>query len=124
MVKKTVIAIVLVVLLVAVFAAASYRYGGYLPYQSYYGPKMAYPRYVSYPGFPYPTYQPPSYVYPYYVPVGAYPERYPVQTPWTFTGVVPPPKEGQLCSDGCAPGLVCDYSRTSQPNVGVCARWA
>ena len=149
MVKKTVLAIVAVVLLVAVVVGASYRYGGYLPsrysytynqemyypyspgtYYPEYAPYLNYPSYVNvYPPYSQPVYQRPSYAYPsYYSPV--LPNRFgePVQTYQTYVGVTPRAREGMLCGSvgmgeySCDYGLFCDYSRSAQPNVGLCSR--
>ena len=153
MVKKTVLAIVAVVLLVAVVVGASYRYGGYLPSRhvytyspetSYpkfypytqtaypgYTPYLNYPTYVNvYPAYSQPAYQRPSYVYPYYSTVP--PNRFgePLQTYPTYVGVTPRAREGMLCGSvgmgeySCEFGLFCDYSRTAQPGVGLCSRQA
>jgi hypothetical protein len=128
MVKKTVIAIVAVVLLVAVFASASYRYGGYMPYRYFYYPETAFPSYVTYP--PYSYYQPPSVAYPYSFLNEQSFNRYgvPLKTYPTYTGVTPLQQAGMLCGNvgsstfECDYGLFCDYSGSIQKNVGVC-RW-
>ncbi len=131
MVKKTVVAIVSVVLLVAVFASASYRYGGYMPYRHFYYPETVYPSYVTYPPY-YSYYQQPSVSYPYSALNDEYFYRYnvPLKTYQTYTGVVPSAQAGMLCGNvgagtyGCDFGLFCDYSKAIQPGVGVCTRQA
>ena len=128
MVKKTVISIVAVVLLVAVFASASYRYGGYMPYRYFYYPETVYPSYVTYP--PYSYYQPPSVAYPYSFLNEQSFNRYsvPMKTYQTYTGVVPRQQAGMLCGNvgsstfECDYGLFCDYSGAVQDSVGVCRR--
>lgn len=142
MVKKTVIAIVAVVLLVAVFASASYRYGGYLPSRYVYAPQSPYlPQTVNpyfatnYPTYNYPYYYPyapytyPSYIYPYYyygsgtLPSYSYPyyaltadkavrTGRPSETYPTYVGVKPRGQKGQLCGKVGVGEFDCDYGLT------------
>jgi hypothetical protein len=75
MVKKTILAVVLVVLLLAVFASASYRYGGYLPYKNFYAPQVPYAPSSYYPAF---QVNYPSYNYPAYYSFPGYKDQYPI----------------------------------------------
>ncbi len=143
MVKKTVVAILAVVLLAAVFVGAAQRWG-YTRYGAayWYGYPYATP-YSYYPYYQYPyygTYYPivrsPSYSYPYYYsPISAsYMYRYGapgVVYPAPTTYQPPAPEqprsgEGQLCGlmdskqYGCYYGMTCDYTKTTQQGVGVC----
>ncbi len=141
MVKKTVLAIVGVVLLVAVLTGAVQRwYAGYSPYRYYYTyyPVQHYPLYYSYPSAIPPTYyspyDSPSYMYPYYSPLASgnlyrygIPQvetSYPMYS--SYKEEIPRGVAGQLCgsvggtSYGCYYGMVCDYTITGQTGVGVC----
>src|SRR5574342_728000 len=143
MVKKTILAIVVVVLLVAVFSGAVQRlYRGYSPYRYYYTyyPVEYYPAYYAYPSaFPpmyYSSYQPPSEYYPYYYSPLASENLYRYGTPQVevsypmYTSATeqetPRGVEGQLCGKadgtvyGCYYGMVCDYTATGRTGIGVC----
>ena len=137
MVKKTIISIIVIVLLAAVFVNASHhwtnpRYGAVYysgqPYYSYY-PYYIYPYDTSYP---YSYYRFPTYYYPYYdmrytytktAPTVSYPASptYPLY-------VEARGSEGELCGTagekqfGCEYGLVCDYTKTGTTGLGVCAK--
>lgn len=135
MVKKTILAIVVIVLLVAVFSGAVQRlYAGYSPYRYYYTyyPVEYYAGSYAYPSHQTPTYyapyQPPSYAYPYYSQTG-YPYGTPeVSYPASSVEETPRGAAGQLCGSvdgiayGCYYGLVCDYAAIGRTGVGVCAR--
>ncbi len=140
--KKSILAVVAVVFLVAIIAATAQRY-----YYTRYGVFYSYPeRYgFYYPFYTYPSYASPSYVYPYYAS-RYYPPYYysPLSTevmyrygaPTTvypsYVGQAEPelPRgvEGQLCGVvdsrqyGCVYGLVCDYTQGAKAGVGVCSR--
>lgn len=138
MVKKTIIAVVLVFLLAVVFVSGYQRWG-----TTRYGPVYYYdqPYYMYYPmpyypqqGMYYP-YSFPQYAYPYYGPLstdsmytqGA-PVNYPSNAYLNYPSGIPRGKEGQLCGlvdskqYGCELGFVCDYTRTNQSGVGVCSQ--
>lgn len=130
MVKKTVIAIVAVVLLVAVFSGAVQRlYAGYSPYRYYYTyyPVEYYAGYYAYPSaYPpvyYSPYQPPSQSYPYYYSTGYSPLQ---EVSYPARAETPRGGPGQLCGKadgaeyGCYYGLVCDYTVTGTAGLGVC----
>ena len=152
MVKKTVIAIIVVVLLVAILTGASHRWG-YTRYGAvyYYGSPYSYYPLYQYPYSPYSYYNYPSYAYPYYYgPLSSqYMYRYGAPTSYyqapstsypyyqapsyqapTPTVGLPRGTEGQLCgmSDGqqygCEYGLVCDYTKTQKAGIGVCSTQA
>ncbi len=148
MVKKTIVAVLAIVLLSIVFVGAAQRWGytrygavySYgTPYYSYY-PLYQYPFYGGYysyyrsPYYTYPYYYSPlasDYVYRYGAPSTAYPSPtagYGAPStayPSPVSGELPRGGEGQLCGMidsqqyGCEYGLVCDYK---QGGVGVCAR--
>jgi hypothetical protein len=145
MVKKSIIAIVIIFLfsVLAVGAATKWgytRYGAVYyygePFYSYY-PVQQY----SYPYYNNAYYRYPAYAYPYYnrgplasdfmyrygtptVTVGAPAMSYPASA-----GVQMPTRgvQGQLCGlvdsqqFGCDFGLVCDYTKTGQSGVGICS---
>ncbi|MEM3153983.1 MAG: hypothetical protein QW165_00240 [Candidatus Woesearchaeota archaeon] len=147
MVKKTIIAIVLVVLLVAVFAGAASKWG-YTRYGAIYYAGVPsynyYPVYHDYPiesmYFPYGfgVYYP--YMYDGYFPASYTPQmNYPlgpssqerrfVYTPAEYpTMMAPMSAEGQLCGVinsrqySCRYGLTCDYTKTGTTGVGICAK--
>lgn len=146
MVKKTIWAIGIVVLLAGVLtASAQYyygmtRYGAYYQYPGYYGRSYVQPYTYNYPLYTYvpstPYYEMPYYIYPYeQAPLSSrYIYRY--GAPLSIIGpetsypaaITTSPRGtlGQLCgrSDnqeyGCEPGLVCDYSQTTYQGLGVC----
>src|SRR5574342_138850 len=146
MVKKTVFAIVGVVLLVAVFASAASKWGytkygaiyysGYPSYQ-YYPLYHDYPIESMYSPYGFGVYYP--YLYdawysPYPNPQLNYPigptsqeKRFEYTAPPLNTLRTPRSAIGQLCgmingmSFGCQPGLDCDYTKTQATGVGVCA---
>ena len=145
MVKKTIWAIGVLVLLVGVLtASAQYygasQYGAYYQYPGYYGRHYVqpytynYPLYTSAPSVPY--YEAPYYIYPYNrAPLSSrYIYRYGVPTSITApetlypTAITTSPRGTmhQLCGRadnreyGCESGLVCDYSQTTQQGLGVC----
>jgi hypothetical protein len=144
MVKKTIIAIGVVVLLAAVFVGAAQKWG-YTRYGTfyYYGdPPFSYSSTYVYPFGSYHPYQYykeygyPLYAYPYDYKYGpSYPEygypygRQPVLSyPSYSTPNVPRGKAGQLCgviesqAYGCEFGLECDYTKTGVAGVGMCTR--
>ena len=133
MVKKTIIAVVAVVLLVAVFAGAASRwFYQYYPY--------GYSYYMYYPVPYYPAYNnalsneyPYAYNYPYANPTTTYPyyssaaASYSMPTTsYPASPTLPLGKMNQLCGligtaqYGCSYGLVCDYTKTSTTGVGLC----
>ncbi len=146
MVKKTIIAIVSVVLLVAVFAGAASKWG-YTKYGAIYYTGVPY--YTSYPVYhDYPLesmYYPYGFgvYYPYLYdgwyspspnpqlnyPIGptSQEKRYEYTPPEYPTMSIPRSTEGQLCGVinsmqfGCQYGLQCDYTKTSSTGVGVCS---
>ncbi len=143
MVKKSIIAIVVIFLfsVLAVGAATKWgytRYGAVYyygePFYSYY-PVQQY----SYPYYSSPYYRYPAYAYPYYnrgplasdvmyrygtptVTVGTPAMNYPAGVQMPTRGA-----QGQLCGlvdsqqFGCDFGLVCDYTKTGQSGIGVCS---
>jgi hypothetical protein len=137
MVKSSIIAIIVILLLSIVFVGAAQKWG-YTRYGAvyYYGePYYTYAPLYIYPyGSPYSYYRYygyPSYMYPYYPyyesPLSSeYMYRYGAPTP----GVEPAPRgtEGQMCGlldgrqYGCYAGLVCDYTKGGAAGIGVCAR--
>lgn len=150
MVKKTIVAIIAIVLLVVVFVGASHRwgytrygavysygnpsnapsyvypYGTYHPYQ-YYG-DYGYPTYTYPYGYYYPGQS--EYMYRYGAPTTAYPySRAAPETvyPYYPTPQVPRGQEGQLCGAiderqyGCEFGYVCDYTKGGVAGLGVCS---
>ncbi len=147
MVKKTIMAVVAVVLLVAVFAGAASRWG-YTRYGAVYNygtPDYTYyPVYHNYPRqsmyFPYGlgVYHP--YLYDGWYSTTPYPQvNYPIGPtsqekrfeikPAEYPTVnIPRSADGQLCGVinsrqyGCNYGLVCDYTKTGTTGVGVCSR--
>ncbi len=141
MVKKTIFAVVAVVLLVAVFAGAANRWGytryGAIyntgtPYYTYYPVFHDYPVESMYYPYGYDTYSP--YLYDAWYPKSAtvnYPyapqaEQSKYSPSEYETMSIPRSAEGQLCGVlnsrqyGCQFGLVCDYTRTGTTGVGVC----
>lgn len=146
MVKKTVLAIVGVVLLVAVFAHAANQWGytryGALyysdsPYYSYYPVYHDYPIESMYPPYgSYGSWYP--YLYDGWYPASPemnYPfsptssERYYQPDTAEYPGMyIPRSEEFGLCGAlngrqyGCTWGLVCDYTKTGQVGVGVCSK--
>ncbi|VVB81950.1 Uncharacterised protein [uncultured archaeon] len=135
MVRRTVIAIigiVVIVLVVAVIVNAYsvgytrygpvYYYGSpyYMYYPVYYGPQ---------PGvnYPYNYYYSPSYAYPYYYPTD-YKNNYGLPSVnYPYPAGVIRGSVGQTCGMmdnqqvGCDYGLVCDYSKTTQKGMGICS---
>ncbi len=135
MVKKTIIAVVLVFLLAVVFVNGYQRWG-----TTSYGAVYYYgqPFYMYYPlpyypqsGMYYP-YNYPQYAYPYYGPLSTE-SMYTRGTPevrsdyLNYPSGIPRGKLGQLCGlvdskqYGCELGFVCDYTKTNQSGVGVCS---
>jgi len=138
MVKKTIIAVVLVFLLAVVFVSGYQRWG-----TTRYGPVYYYdqPYYMYYPM---PYYPQQGMYYPYSFPQYAYPYYGPLSTDYMYTqgtpaastsnaylnypSGIPRGKEGQLCGlvgskqYGCELGFVCDYTKTNQSGVGVCSQ--
>lgn len=142
MVKKTVVAILAVVLLATVIATAytyGYSYSPYTPYgyqyQTYQSPYYSYYQYYR-PSFGYPYYSSrPAYAYPYYFSPLSSENIYRYGTPSTVAQINYPSTvgglrgaEGQLCgmvdsvNYGCASGLYCDYNKISTPGIGACSR--
>ncbi|MEM3153981.1 MAG: hypothetical protein QW165_00230 [Candidatus Woesearchaeota archaeon] len=126
MVQKTVIALVVIVLLVAVIVSAAYRYTYWPPryryYYTYY-PVQYYPYPVSYPLYMYPYYYSPlsaEYMFRYGTP------EVQVSYPAAVQETAPRGSVGQLCglvdskAYGCYYGMVCDYTATGKPGIGVC----
>ena len=124
--KKTVIAIVAIVLLVAVLVGASHRWG-YTRYGAVY---YHTPQYMYYPAYHVPYYE---YRYPYYSytsPLSSeFLYRYgPPSTAYPTLPELPRGSEGQLCGAvggktyGCEFGFVCDYTKSGVAGVGVCSR--
>jgi len=142
MVKKTIIAIMAVVLL-ATIAATAYNYG-MTRYGTFYYDSPYYSYYQYYKPYQYYYQTGPSYAYPYYATPGPlssdYMYRYGYyQSPYTQVRpeVAYPASvytargvEGQLCGQvnggqfGCSYGLVCDYTKAEQQGIGVCSRQA
>jgi len=126
--KKTVLAIVGVVLLVAVLVTATHRWGysqyGAVYYYDY--PFFYYDQVAQPPGVYTPfAYERPSLVYP--SPLSSdYLYRYDPPS----AGDTPRGVEGQLCGlsgseqFGCVSGLVCDYSKTKKAGLGICSKQA
>jgi len=129
--KKTVIAIVAVVLLVAVVVTATHRWG-YTNYGSFY--------YHDYPFYGYPQTEQPVGVYvpaqePTVVYPGSFAPQYSYPTPLSSEylyrygmSYVPRSSEGQLCglmngvAYGCEFGLECEYTISRVRGAGVCVR--
>jgi len=144
MVKKTIIAVVMVVLLLAVFSSAAskwgytrygavYYYDGY-PFMTYYPVFHDYPIPSTQNPYGYGIYNPylydgwysanPEYNYPY----SATPSRFTYNPPEYPTINMPRSAQGQLCGTlnnqqyGCASGLTCDYTKTNSVDVGICSK--
>ncbi len=147
MVKKTIIAVAVIVLLTAVFVGAAQkwgytRYGAVYSYgtPSYsYAPQYVYP-YGSY-NYPYGSYISDPYSgaplqsYPYYYRQGPLASenmyRYGAPTvsyPSYTSPQIPRGMVGQLCGTmynqayGCEYGLECDYTKTGAEGIGMCTR--
>ncbi|MBW2969953.1 hypothetical protein KY309_00360 [Candidatus Woesearchaeota archaeon] len=142
MVRKTIVAIIAVVLLVSVFVGARqwgytrygalYYYGDpffmYYPVPYYPTPGVYYSNYPEYasPYYPMYSYPYPGYAYPYYGPLT---QEYAYR--FGAPAVISTPtrsREGQVCGIsgttqmGCEYGLVCDYTKGTQAGLGVCSQ--
>ena len=135
MVKKTIIAVVSVVLLVSVFAGAysgQYNYNSYARYAGYAPIYYAgVPYYNYYPIYHYPFSNYYDWLYePYYKPSVAYPAS--VSNLNTYSNPssssIPRGSANQWCGVinnkpvGCDFGLVCDYTKSGITAVGVCSK--